>query len=392
MAKKKSTNNGQLTFCVCGGGSLAHAVAAVLSSSPDNVVHVLTRQPARWSKNVLLNYRNESYLSGKLKKVAADPAEVVPEADIILVLVPHAAREEVLVSIAPYVQEKAWVGAFPGFAGFAWQARYYLGRAIRVFGLQRVPYVCKKQAYGRQVLVRGIRPRHYVASVPAAEVNEIAAILSSSMNLLVVPVPHYLNICFSRSNSVFHPARIFGRCQDWKGGRRELLQKKEKFYRDWDERSSEIFLALDDEMTKASALLPADTRWALPVLQHYEIAFGKDLTVKIRSIEALSDRWFPLHPSYKGFIPATDSYYFTEDITYGLTTLKALYTIAGSSSPVTDKILQWAGRILNMQWTDEKGNLLFSVPGMPWPQRFGITSPEKLDKFCETGVLPNYYK
>lgn len=365
-----------LSFCVCGGGSLAHAVATVLAASPMHRVSVLSRHAKKWSGTLVLNYRNQASVVGRPALVSDDPAEVIPQADVVFVIVPHAVREQVLAAIAPHVQSHAWVGALPGFAGFAWTARYYLGPEIKLFGTQRVPYVCRKINYGSEVLVTGIRPRNYVAALPAQNVNVIAEIMRQAMNLYMIPVSNYMNICFSRSNSVFHPARLYGLCKDWDGGEEAFFTSTQNFYSDWDDCSSEIFFGLDEEMCAAAKALPLDLNWAHPVMQHYEIAFKRDLTAKIRSIEALADRAFPMLPVDGGFIPDRNSYYFTEDLVYGLSTLKAIFSVAGIESPVTDKILRWSKQIMG----EHTGQ-------MPWPQRFGLDTVEKLSKFCVDGKL-----
>jgi len=352
-------------------------------------VLILSRQPALWSQKLILNYRNEITLTGKLEMVSDNPAEMIPPADIIFIIVPHAAREEVLLSIVPFVRPDTWVGALPGFAGFGWTARHYFTQKIRLFGFQRVPYVCKKEVYGTKVNVSGIRPRNYIAALPAAEVNTIAAVLRKAMNLYIIPVPNYLNICFSRSNSVFHPARLYGLCQDWDGSNSPFFKAPQNFYSDWDNKSSEIFFGMDAEMQSAAALIPLDLLWAQPVLQHYEIAFRSDLTDRIRSIKALSDRPFPMVQVEGGYIPDRNSYYFTEDMVYGLTTLKSIFTITGIPSPVTDTVLKWAQKILDTNWITEQGQLQNISHSMPWPQRFGIKTITELSSFCVKGKLLN---
>jgi hypothetical protein len=44
-----------LTACICGGGSLRHALAAVLGVAGLNV-NVLTRHPEAWSARIMLVY------------------------------------------------------------------------------------------------------------------------------------------------------------------------------------------------------------------------------------------------------------------------------------------------------------------------------------------------
>ena len=203
------------TVCVCGGGSLAHAVSGVIGSNPNCSVNVLTRRPYDWETKISIDFQGDFILHGQLNKISDKAKDVVPNSDLIIIAVPHVAREEVLTKIKPYVKAGAWVGSFPGFAGFAWQAMDILGKNVNLFGLQRVPYVRGQKVYGRKVEIKGIRSRNFIASVPSKKVNEIAGLLHQIMNLYLIPVPNYLNICFSRSNSVCHPARIYSLLSKW---------------------------------------------------------------------------------------------------------------------------------------------------------------------------------
>ena len=144
---------------VCGGGSLAHAVVAVVGARDDVQVRVLTRQPQRWSREVRGIYLDVAEVRGRVAVASSDPQRVVAGADVVLLCVPACARERVLTDIAPFVDTRAWIGCFPGFGGFDWQARGILGPQARIFGLQRVPYVRKTISYGEAVWISGIRPR-----------------------------------------------------------------------------------------------------------------------------------------------------------------------------------------------------------------------------------------
>lgn len=156
------------SIAICGGGSLAHVLAAVAGARPSRTVRVLTRRPDDWSSEVHAEY-GDLELIGRVAEASSDPAKVIPGCDAILIAVPSDAREDVLRRIAPYVSPSTWVGSLPGFGGFDWLARSILGPEARLFGTQRVPFVCHKLTYGRRVAVTGIRPETLVAALPAHE-------------------------------------------------------------------------------------------------------------------------------------------------------------------------------------------------------------------------------
>ena len=53
-----------------------------------------------------------------MQVITADPAECIPQTDIILLIVPAFAHEPILHQIAPHLKEGASVGAIPGPGAF----------------------------------------------------------------------------------------------------------------------------------------------------------------------------------------------------------------------------------------------------------------------------------
>ncbi len=369
-------------YCVCGGGSLAHALVAVLGANPRVEVRVLTRRPDDWASVVEADVLGEGVVRGRVARATADAAEATRGADVVLVAVPAVARREVLTRLRPHLAPEAWVGGLPGFGGFAWQVRQVLGRAQPVFGFQRVPFVCRKTAYGKRVEITGIRPRHYVASVPRRRIGELCRRFRDDMNLYVVGIGNYLNVEFSRSNSLFHPPRVYSLFREWTPGTVLSLPLDLKFYEDWDEHASEIFLRLDEEVQAATRLIPLDLGWAVPVLQHYEVPFPEDLTPKIRAIRALAGRPVPLRQVPGGTIPDLKAYYFSEDVSYGLVVLKAILELTEAPTPYLDRVLDWGQRLLGLDLLMDGRVRGRDAAGIATPQNSGIGDLEALRNFC----------
>ena len=70
------------TITLCGGTSLAHALAAVLAADPENAVRVWTRQPGRWSTKICAIYRNIAEVEGPLALVTNDLGEALSGASL----------------------------------------------------------------------------------------------------------------------------------------------------------------------------------------------------------------------------------------------------------------------------------------------------------------------
>mgnify|MGYP000768392798 FL=1 len=94
-----------INICICGGGGLGHVIAGVAAHKGFNV-SVLTRHPEQWNPSLLIENCRGNTFSGSLACVTANPAEVIPHSDIVLLCLPGFAIEEELLHIQPFLQEK----------------------------------------------------------------------------------------------------------------------------------------------------------------------------------------------------------------------------------------------------------------------------------------------
>jgi NAD/NADP octopine/nopaline dehydrogenase, alpha-helical domain/Ketopantoate reductase PanE/ApbA len=361
---------------VCGGGSLAHAVAAVLGAREELDVRVLTRQPQRWSRKVRGIYLDIAEIRGIVALASSEPQEVVAGADMVVLCVPSCARGQVLTAIAPFLETNAWVGSFPGFGGFDWQARSILGAEARVFGLQRVPYVRKTISYGEAVWISGIRPRLVLGALPSSEAPALARLVEELMGIPTDPTPSYLPVTMSASNPVFHPARTYSAFSNLDDG--AVLPERRLFYEDWDDAASLAYLALDDELQSVCRALKTDMSAAQPIRAHYGVDDAPSLTRRIQSLRSLRDRYLPLAPAADGYGLDVHTSYFTEDIPYGLLVIKAVADVADVSTPAIDAALHWAQRVMRRRYLVGDRLQGPDVIGLPLPRRFGLSTAEAL--------------
>ena len=96
-----------MKICICGGGSLGHVCAGVLSSHPDVEVSVLTRRPLLWSEEIRVTDPNgKVFVSSPLVRTSSEK-EAVSGADIVLLCLPGYLIEETLKSILE-VDKETW--------------------------------------------------------------------------------------------------------------------------------------------------------------------------------------------------------------------------------------------------------------------------------------------
>ena len=158
---------------------------------------------------------------------------------------------------------------------------------------------------------------------------------------LQTPIAHlsnYLEASLSNSNPLLHPARLYGMWHDWKG---ETYKDQTLFYAQWDELSSEVYIAMDEEFQRLCKTVGV----VIPnVLDYYESTDASSLTRKLRSIAAFQTIKAPMIQTKEGWIPDFESRYFTEDFPYGLQIVKDLAVQKYIQTPTIDKVLMWGKR------------------------------------------------
>src|SRR6056300_1614912 len=92
---------------------------------------------------------------GTLSKKSSDPAEVIPEADIIVLCMPVHQYRPALIRLAPYVSrdKPVFIGTIYGQGGFNWivhsdvEKKYGLNN-ITTFATGSIPWICRTTCYG----------------------------------------------------------------------------------------------------------------------------------------------------------------------------------------------------------------------------------------------------
>src|SRR4051812_38462370 len=113
--------SGKLKVCICGGGNVAHAFAAVMGANPDVSVRIATARPEVWSTEVH-GIHGRLAVVGRPELVTANIAVATAAADLVLVAAPAFAHRDILAKIRHFVAPGTWVGALPAPGFFDWAA------------------------------------------------------------------------------------------------------------------------------------------------------------------------------------------------------------------------------------------------------------------------------
>lgn len=324
-------------ICICGGGSLAHVCASVLSSRPKVVVNLFTRKPKLWAHQLEVNDFNGNGYNGKLNIISNNPEEVLRDCDIVLLCLPGFAIESTLQSIRPFVG-KAVIGSIVCSTGFFFAAHRVFGENGRFFGFQRVPYIARTVEYGHTAKLLGYKPQLAIA-VENVENREVFRQLVETLWMIPTKLlASYYEVSLTNSNPILHTGRLYSMWKDWND---EVYNHNILFYKEWTNEASQVLIDMDAEFMQLLDVLSVTKGAILPLLEYYESHDAESLTKKIASIHAFQDITSPMKKVDGGWIPDFDNRYFTEDFPFGLKYIWQLAHEKGISCPNIDMVYEW---------------------------------------------------
>ena len=324
-------------LCICGGGSLAHVCAGVLSSQPEVEVNIFTRKPELWSHQLEVTDSRGKVYNGNLNIISNSPEEALKDCDIVFLCLPGFAIEGTLNSIKPYVGN-AVVGSIVCSTGFFFAAHRILGEDARLFGFQRVPYIARTKEYGHTANLLGYKPQLAIA-VENVEDNEAFRQLVETLWMTPVKLlgSHY-EVSLTNSNPILHTGRLYSMWKDWDG---EVYDHNILFYKEWTNEASQMLIDMDAEFMQLLDVLPV-TKGAIPsLLEYYESHDEESLTRKITSIPAFRNITSPMKEVDGGWVPDFESRYFTEDFPYGLKFIVELAKDKNIDCPNLNMVFEW---------------------------------------------------
>lgn len=341
-------------ICICGGGSLAHVCAGVLSSQKDVEVNVLTRKPDLWSDRLKVTDINGKVYEGRPKVISDKPSEALDGCGMVLLCLPGFAIESTLETIRPFVGN-ALVGSIVSSTGFFFAAHRILGEDASLFGFQRVPFIARTEEYGHSAKLLGYKPQLALA---AENVEDRESLRLLAERLWMTPVrllgSHY-EASLTNSNPILHTGRLYSLWRDWDG---EVYDHNILFYKEWTDEASQTLIDMDAEFMRLLASLPVSEGAIPSLLDYYESHDAASLTRKISSIPAFQSITAPMKKTSCGWIPDFESRYFTEDFPYGLKFIVDLAEEKHIDTPSLKKVLDWGMSVLKSNGTkDQRPNL-----------------------------------
>lgn len=338
-----------MNIAICGGGNLGHVVTGYLAAKKEYEVSLLTRHPEPWSHTLQIYTPEGKTLEGTIDHLSANPADLIPQADIVLLCLPGYGIADTLRAICPYLRPQTAVGSIVSSTGFFFEAIDTLPPNTTLFGFQRVPFIARVEEYGKSAHLLGYKPSLSIAAHPQPLpigrgewlVNTIREMFDTPVTLLG---SHY-EVSLTNSNPLLHTSRLYSMWHDWHEGVTYPIQNQ--FYSDWTDDASQLLIDMDKEFFRLLDVLPVTPGSIPSVLDYYESTDAASLTRKLRSIEAFKGLLSPMRKVGNAFIPDFQSRYFTEDFPYGLAIIHRLLHKHQIPCPHIDQVYNWGESMLN---------------------------------------------
>jgi len=314
-----------MKITIVGFGNIAHALIAHLGSKKDIYISVYSSK----NYNVDIVELEDKSKKGIVSNISNQPSEIIPKSDVVLFTVPSYARKEILKNIAPYISDNTIIGAFPGIGGFYDEINEFIKEHITVFASQRVPYIARIIEKGKSVKVMPKDKIHLAISTDKLKVKKF---LSELLDMEIVLLDSFMEVHLTNSNPILHSARLFSLLQE-EGYK---FKKEILFYEEWNDMASEILLEMDKEFMVLVNKLQLTNIHSLQ--EHYNVNSIKEMTEKMRNIEAFKGIEVPLKKINENYIFDITSRYFQEDIGHDLLYILKIAKANSVTTPLIEKV------------------------------------------------------
>ena len=329
-----------MKITVVGGGNIGTQFAVHCAEKGHDVT-VFTSSPALFRTRLsIVDDHGRTTHEGSIHCATDDPGKAFRDADLVLVTLPSNMMKAAADMIFEHTNAGTVIGVVPGSGGSECAFGQCIRRGNTFFGIERVPAIARLVKKGETVKSFNYRKELHVAAIPGSRAEQCARIVSGIFDMPCAVIPCYLNLTMTPSNPILHTTRLRTIFSDWHDG--ITYDTVPLFYEEWDNPSSELLFACDEEVQKICRALPRfRLQYVRSLKLHYESPTVEAMTEKIRSIAAFRGLPTPAVKVDGGYIPDLHSRYFTADFSFGLTLFRQIADFAGVSTPNIDETMAW---------------------------------------------------
>lgn len=329
-----------MNITIVGAGNIGTQFAVHCAEKGHKVI-IYGSKPEKISKEIIVVNENDEVIhTGVIEKATNDDEEAFSEAELIFVAMPATMMKLNATKITPFAKTGMKICIVPGTGGGECAFRGCIEKGATIFGVQRVPSVARLVEYGKTVRAVGYRGEMFVAAFPNSETEECCKLIESIFDIKTSSLPNYLNITLTPSNSILHTTRLRNLYGNYCEG--VVYDSVPLFYEDWNNETSKLLLACDDEVQELCRVLNCfDLSYVKSLRIHYGSLTADAMTKKISSIAGFKGLTSPAVKVEGGYIPDFNSRYFTADFSYGLAILMQIAEFVGIDAPNMKETLDW---------------------------------------------------
>ena len=243
-----------MKITVVGGGNIGTQFAAH-SAEKGHEVTMFTSSPKHFSKHLsVVDHDGNVLHEGDIRLATKDPAEAFGDADMIMITMPPTMMIPLSEIIYDNTDAHTMIGFVPGNGGFEFAFKKCIERGNPFFGIDRVPAIARLTERGKTVCCSGYKDKLYVAALPSAYTEECSALIESIYDIQCVRLPGFMALTLTPSNPILHTSRLMTIFKDYEPG--VTYSSLPLFYEEWDDESSELLMACDDEIQQICRALP----------------------------------------------------------------------------------------------------------------------------------------
>ena len=329
-----------MKITIVGGGNIGTQFAVHCAEKKHDVI-VYTSKADVFGKHLnIVDDDGKTTHEGDIDFATNDPELAFRDTDLIMVTLPSTMMKSIAEVIFAHTGKESMIGVVPGNGGSECAFGKCIHRGNIFFGIERVPAIARLVKKGQTVKSIGYRDELHVSSLPIANVEKCAEIISGIFDMPCKVIPNFLNLTMTPSNPILHTSRLRTLFGEWKPG--ITYKSVPLFYEEWNDASSELLIACDEEVQEICRILPEFQLTDVKSLRvHYESPTVDAMTKKISSIQAFKGLTTPTVEIDGKLIPDLHSRYFTADFSYGLTIIKQIADLAGVKTPNIDATMNW---------------------------------------------------
>lgn len=310
-------------------------------------------------------------LVANLHRISGNPAYVVSDADIILIIAPVHVYGACLEWVIPHIsrEKEVYVGFLYGQGGVNWMA----SAAFRRHGIENghfwsfglIPWISRTDVYGQVGTNYGAKHRNVVCTSSDAcyKVLKENILDDFSLNYFgfgeVDRASRFIELTLSVDNQVIHPSRCYGLWKSAPNGWAET-QDVPLFYRDFDSVSEEILSEVDGDFdsirTKVRQSLPAEKLSYMMKymdLEHYSYASkSPDIKSSFTESQTLFNIETPVREFNGRKVIDAGHRFFLDDTYLGLSVGRDLAAYFEIDVPMINKVSAWCAELMSSQAVD----------------------------------------